>query len=177
MKSRLNTKTMFFTFAFIPLFAFVSVVLIPFLIGLFMTFTQTNGVDITTKFIGLSHYFEAFKDQEFWESLKLTIEYTIYSLILVNFFAFILALLVTSKFKGQNFFRIGFFVPNLIGGVILGFIWQFVFDNLFPFIGKSLSIDLLRHSWLTTPKSALWSMVMVSVWQNSGYMMLLYMLD
>lgn len=173
-RSQLSRIKSFAIFAFIPLFAFVTVIIIPFIMGLYMTFTETNGINLTTNFIGFKNYIEALGDSVFWDSLLLTFKYTAYSLVLVNVIAFGLALLVTSNFKGQNFFRMGFFTPNLIGGVILGFIWQFIFDNILTYFGGSMNIPLFSASWLTDPNRALWALVIVSVWQNSGYMMLMY---
>lgn len=169
--SKLKT---FMIFAFIPLFAFAVIILIPFLLGLFMTFTNSNGLSKTSDFVGISNYMVAFKDVEFWNSLKFTFKYVIVTVTLTNLIAFALALLVTSGFKAQNLFRTGFFTPNLIGGVILGFIWQFIFTRVFVSMGQTMNIKILSTSWLADPNKAFWSLVIVSVWQSSGYMMLIY---
>ncbi|MBP1042673.1 sugar ABC transporter permease [Vagococcus sp. BWB3-3] len=173
-KSLFEKLKTFGIFGAIPVFVFVTVVIIPFFLGLYMTVTNSTGTDISTQFVGLKNYADAFKDELFWQSLGLTFKYTFWSLILTNLLAFVLALLVTSGFKGQNFFRMGFFTPNLIGGVILGFIWQFVFSKLLVFIGTSFNIEFISHSWLSDPTKALWALIIVGIWQNSGYMMLLY---
>ena len=76
--------------------------------------------------------------------------------------------------KGIGFFRTGFFTPNLIGGVVLGFIWQFIFSRVLVSIGSSTGIDFLSSSFLADPTKAFWAMVIVTVWQTSGYMMLIY---
>ena len=165
---------LFGLFAGIPVFVFLTVIIIPFLLGIYMTITNSTGTNISSEFVGLKNYISAFKDPGFWDSLILTFKYTFWSLILTNVVAFVLALLVTSGFKGQNFFRMGFFTPNLIGGVILGFIWQFIFSRILVFLGESTGIGLLENSWLSDPKMALWALVVVGIWQNSGYMMLLY---
>lgn len=164
----------FGVFAAIPVFVFLTVVIIPFFLGIFMTLTNSTGTNISTEFVGLKNYIAAFNDGQFWDSLMMTFKYTIWSLILTNLIAFALALLVTSGFKGQNFFRMGFFTPNLIGGVILGFIWQFVFSRILVFLGQSFDIAILSDSWLADPNKALWALIIVGIWQNSGYMMLLY---
>lgn len=161
-------------FAAIPVFVFITVVLIPFLLGIYMTITNSTGTDISTEFVGFQNYIQAFSDKVFWESLLLTFKYAFWTLLLTNSLAFILALLVTSGFKGQNFFRMGFFTPNLIGGVILGFIWQFIFSRIFVFVGDGIGLEWLANSWLADPRMALWALVLVGVWQSSGYMMLLY---
>ncbi|MFN3568540.1 MAG: carbohydrate ABC transporter permease, partial [Caldimicrobium sp.] len=80
----------------------------------------------------------------------------------------------TSGIRGQNIFRTIFFTPNLIGGIILGFIWQFIFHNALPYLGRHLGISIFSESWLATPEKAFWALVVVTVWQYSGYMMMIY---
>ncbi|EKN69745.1 ABC transporter integral membrane subunit [Neobacillus bataviensis LMG 21833] len=173
-KNLLDKIKVFLTFGGIPIFAFLTVVFIPFIIGVYMTFTNSTGTGISTEFVGLKNYLNAFKDQQFWDALLLTFKYTIGSLIITNVVAFALALIVTSGMKGQDTFRMGFFTPNLIGGVLLGFIWQFIFSKVLVYFGTAFNIELLSSSWLADPKTALWSLIIVGVWQNSGYMMLIY---
>ncbi|WHX98099.1 sugar ABC transporter permease [Neobacillus sp. DY30] len=164
----------FLGFAFIPLLAFFLVKVLPFLMGVIMTFTNWDGISTSIEFKGLENYVEAFKDQEFWHSLWITTKYVFLCIVLTNVLAFSLALLVTSGMKGQNFFRLGFFTPNLIGGIILGFIWQFVFSRVIVYVGKDLGWDIFSQSWLADQDKAFWTLVIVGVWQTSGYMMLIY---
>ncbi|MCM8711572.1 sugar ABC transporter permease [Clostridium sp. SYSU_GA19001] len=173
-KSFSSKLKIFMLFAFVPLSAFLVVIVIPFLLGLYMTFTSSTGASKTADFVGISNYIVAFKDADFWGSLGFTFKYVIITVVLTNVIAFALALLVTSGFKGQNFFRTGFFTPNLIGGVILGFIWQFIFSRVFVSVGQTLDIKILSTSWLAEPQKAFWTLVIVGVWQSSGYMMLIY---
>lgn len=163
----------FTTFAAIPLFAFLIVVLLPIVMGIFMTFTTWTGFSGSLKeFVGLEHYLDALSDTLFWDSIVVTFKYVFFTLVLTNVIAFGLALLVTSGMKGQNFFRMGFFTPNLIGGIILGFIWQFIFSRVL--VGDFLNLDIFSTSWLADPDKAFWVLVIVGVWQSSGYMMLIY---
>ncbi|WP_416147576.1 carbohydrate ABC transporter permease [Salipaludibacillus sp. HK11] len=165
----------FATFAAIPLFAFLVVVLLPVVTGIAMTFTTWTGFSGSLMdFVGLTHYRDAFADALFWDSISVTFKYVLFTLILTNVIAFGLALLVTSGMKGQNFFRMGFFTPNLIGGIILGFIWQFIFARVLVYSGDSPYLDLFSSSWLADPDNAFWVLVIVGVWQSSGYMMLIY---
>lgn len=174
-EKKLSQKlAVFFTFAFIPLLAFALVVLIPFLFGIFVTFTNWTGTNSSVQFMGLENYIQAFTDPAFWSSMGLTMKYVVCVLVLTNALALAMALLVTSGFRGQNVFRGAFFTPNLIGGVILGFIWQFVFSRVMVSIGKTMDIDLLKTSWLGDPDKAMWALIIVGVWQLSGYMMLIY---
>lgn len=155
-------------------FIFFTVIILPFLFGIYLTFTDWNGISATQNFIGGKNYSAVFKDTEFWKSLGLTARYVFFTVIITNTVAFLLAFILTSGLKAQNFFRSGFFTPNLIGGVTLGFIWQFIFSRVMVSVGKSLSIPLFSASWLADPNKAFWALVIVSVWQYSGYMMIIY---
>ncbi|MEN9741797.1 MAG: hypothetical protein RIR66_753, partial [Actinomycetota bacterium] len=94
--------------------------------------------------------------------------------VLVNLIGFGLALLVTVKMRGVNLFRTFFFVPNLIGGVILGVIWQFIFGRALLSISKNYDLRFFQESWLIDPTKAFWALIIVTVWQMSGYMMIIY---
>lgn len=153
---------------------FALVVIVPFIYGFYLTFTDWNGVAAAKNLVGFSNYVEVFKDAEFWSSMWLTLKYVLISIILVNLVGFLLAYLLTNGLKGQSFFRAGFFTPNLIGGVVLGFIWQFVFSRVLVTLGEGTGWGFLSTSWLSDPTKAFWSLVVVTVWQLSGYMMLIY---
>ncbi|MDO4331438.1 MAG: sugar ABC transporter permease [Eubacteriales bacterium] len=173
MKSKNNGKD-FCMFALPGMFCFFAVVVIPFVYGVYLTLTDWNGVAQVKNFIGLSNYASVMRDKEFWTSLLLTFRYVIVVVVLVNVIAFAIAYLLTRGIKGQNFFRAGFFTPNLIGGIVLGYIWQFVFSRVFVNIGESTGWSLFEVSWLSEPGKAFAAMVLVTVWQLSGYMILIY---
>ena len=168
----------FMTFAFLPIFAFTTVLLIPFIVGVLLTFTDWNGISPIDAFdynwIGVHNFGPALVDPDFLAVLWLTIRYVFFVILFTNIIAFSLALLVTSSLPFRNFFRAAFFVPNLIGGVLLGFIWQFVFATFFPYIGDITGIELLKFSWLVDTDKAFIALIIVTVWQLSGYMMLIY---
>ena len=152
---------------------FLAVVIVPFLYGLYLTFTSWDGVSVSKPFVGLQNFADAFKDTTYWQAMGRTVIYSIFAVILINIVAFLLAYLLTSGVKGQNFFRAGFFVPNLIGGIVLGYVWQFVFNRAFVAIGKALG-NAGAVSLLSTPNGAMFCLILVSVWQYAGYMMLIY---
>ena len=168
----------FLTFAFLPLVTFTTVLLIPFLVGVMLTFTDWNGITPIDSFnynwIGLENFAKALSSPEFLSVLWLTLRYVVLVIVFTNVIAFGLALLVSSKLPLRNIFRAAFFVPNLIGGIILGFVWQFIFATFVPHIGELTGIELLKFSWLVETPKAFTALVIVSVWQLSGYMMLLY---
>lgn len=161
-------------FAGVSTFVFCAVVIAPFLYGLYLTFTSWDGVSKEKPFVGLANYIATFQDTAYWQALGRTFVYSVISVILVNVIAFLLAYMLTSGVKGQNFFRAGFFIPNLIGGIVLGYVWKFVFNRAFVKLGESLSIGALSTSWLATTNGALLCLIIVSVWQYAGYMMLIY---
>lgn len=152
---------------------FSLVMIIPFVYGLYLTFTSWDGVSNTKPFVGIQNYINAFADSSYWSSLGLTFVYSVISVVLINVVAFLLAYLVTSGIKGQNFFRAGFFIPNLIGGIVLGYVWKFVFNRAFVAVAGALS-NSIAPSLLSTPNGALFCLIVVSVWQYAGYMMLIY---
>lgn len=161
-------------FAGVSTAVFAAVVIIPFIYGLYLTFTSWDGVSKQKPFVALENYMATFADTAYWQALGRTMIYSVIAVILVNVVAFILAYMVTSGVKGQNFFRAGFFIPNLIGGIVLGYIWKFVFNRAFVALGESLSIGFLSTSWLATTNGAMLCLIIVSVWQYAGYMMLIY---
>ena len=173
MKSN-NKKKDFCMFALPGMFCFFAVVIVPFLYGVYLTLTDWNGVSKVKNFIGLENFAGVMKDAQFWSSLVLTFKYVIAVVVLVNVLAFAIAYLLTRGIKGQNFFRAGFFTPNLIGGIVLGYIWQFVFSRVFVNIGESTGWSFFDVSWLSEPNKAFLALVVVSVWQLSGYMILIY---
>ena len=173
MKSN-NKKKDFCMFALPGMFCFFAVVIVHFLYGVYLTLTDWNGVSKVKNFIGLENFAGVMKDAQFWSSLVLTFKYVIAVVVLVNVLAFAIAYLLTRGIKGQNFFRAGFFTPNLIGGIVLGYIWQFVFSRVFVNIGESTGWSFFEVSWLSEPNKAFLALVVVSVWQLSGYMILIY---
>ena len=173
MKGKSGGKD-FCGFALPGMFCFFAVVILPFVYGVYLTLTDWNGVSSVKNFVGAANFLSVLKDSQFWTSLLLTFKYVIFVVIIVNVLAFAIAYLLTRGIKGQNFFRAGFFTPNLIGGLVLGYIWQFVFSRVFVGIGEAPGWSLFEASWLADPNLAFAALVLVSVWQLSGYMILIY---
>jgi len=165
---------LYLSFAGPAMLFFCCVVIIPLIYGVYLTFTDWNGLADTKNFVGLENYINTFKDTTFWETLLLTTGFTLLSVLFINVIAFFLAYLLTSGVRGQNFFRAGFFTPNLIGGLILGYIWQIFFSRVIPSLYTVIPIGLFQKSWLSSPNMAFTSLVIVQTWQLSGYMLLIY---
>ena len=150
------------------------VMVIPFFLGIYYSMTDFNGVRTDLTFVGLKNYETMFSDPLFLHSFLVTVEYTVINVIFVNVVAFALSLMVTSNLKGRNFLRAGFFVPNLIGGIVLGYIWQFVFNNVITQTATSLGLNFLTKSLISNKDTVIWAMSLVNVWQYAGYIMMIY---
>ncbi len=154
------------------LLALSLVVISPLLLGVFYSFTNWNGIQMGG-FVGFENYIKLFKDEDFLASLWFTTKFSVVSVILINAIGLSLALIVTSKIKSSKFLRTIFFMPNLIGGLILGFIWQFIFIKVFSSIGTIFGIEGLK-GWLSTTETGFWGLVILMSWQMSGYIMVIY---
>lgn len=167
-----------FWFFLLPaLICFLVVVIIPTIIGFFYSLADWNKLNFNYSFIGLKNFIDIFtRDNNFLNSLKFTLGVAFFSVILINSIGLILAILVTKKFKGNKFLRSIFFMPNLIGGVLLGFIWKFIFTEIFTSISKLTGLNFLNE-WLGTTKTGFLGLIIVNVWQFSGYMMIIYIMQ
>jgi len=168
-------KMIFWIFLFPALFSFFMVQIIPFAIGLYYSFTNWSATaQPSIDWVGIKNYVDAFKDFKFLYSTMITSVYTVLNIIAVNVVAFALAMLATSKLKYRNIYRAGFFLPNVIGGIILGYIWQFIFNQFIPSLAQLGGIDVLSKTLLGDSKTAILAMVIVSTWQYAGYVMMIY---
>ncbi|MFZ0475134.1 MAG: sugar ABC transporter permease [Halobacillus sp.] len=148
------------------------VVVIPFIYGFIYSFTNWNGL-AATEFLGFQNYINLFQEDEFMQSIWFTIKFAVVTVILLNVFGMALALIVTRNIKSNNLLRTVFFMPNLIGGLILGFIWQFIFISVFGDIANLTGIEGL-NGWLSTTNTGFWGLVILKAWQMAGYIMIIY---
>ena len=136
----------------------------PFLQGLFLSFTKFKTTS-KWSWVGIENYLKAFQDQSFRYSFGYTALYAFISLVLINVLAFMVAYALTQKIKGSNLFRTVFFMPNLIGGIVLGYIWSMIFDGLLSAYSTSI---LTNTTW------GFWGLIILMCWQQIGYMMIIY---
>ena len=175
MKKKRNQVLLFLGFAGPAILAFVFVIGWAFVNGVFMSFTDWNGISEHFNVVGLSNYVKAFHDVNFWESLVRTFKYAIGVVLAVNILAFLLAYLLTKGYRGQGVYRTGFFIPNLIGGVVLGIVWKFIFSEALVQLGQIPLFGTFAGNWLSDPNTAMLAMIIVAVWQIAGYLMIIYM--
>jgi len=136
----------------------------PFLQGMFLSFTQFKTTS-DWKWVGISNYIKVFQDENFRYSFGYTAVFAVISLVLINVLAFAVAYALTQKIKGANLFRTVFFMPNLIGGIVLGYIWSMIFDGF---------LDMYKTSILMNTKWGFWGLIILMCWQQIGYMMIIY---
>ena len=156
------------------LFALTVVVILPFIQGIGYSLTDWNGVKPVITYVGFENYKDMFNSVEFLYSFLITLLYTLINVALVNVVSFLMALLVTSHVRGRNIYRAGFFVPNLIGGIVLGFTWQFMFNNFFTALGSQMGIGWMQQSLIANKDTVILGMSIVNTWQYAGYIMLIF---
>lgn len=144
--------------------AFILGFIAPFIMGIYLSFCKFTTVT-DAKFIGFSNYLKIFTDPSFVHALWYTALFTVVSVILINVLAFTVALLLTKGFKGTNVFRTVFFMPNLIGGIILGYIWQLLLNGILLYFNRTLTYSSTY---------GFWGLIVLMCWQQVGYMMIIY---
>jgi raffinose/stachyose/melibiose transport system permease protein len=174
-KARLLNILSYSAFVGPALLFFIVVQIIPFFMGVYYSFTSWNGVSSAVEWVGLENYIKVFKnDPNFVNSFLFTTKFMFAAVIISNLMGFGLALLLNAALKTRNILRTVFFIPNVIGGLLLGFIWQFIFVKGFASIGNMTDLSLFKLPWLGDEKTAFWGIVIVFAWQISGYMMVIY---
>ena len=162
---RKNLKRYFAIFVLPTFIAFLLAFLVPFAMGVYLSFTDFTTVT-NAKWVGLENYIQVFaSNRDFVNALWFTVKFTVVSVISVNVFAFALALLLTREIKGRNFFRTVFFMPNLIGGIVLGYIWQLIINGVL----RGFGVDITYSATY-----GFWGLIILTNWQLIGYMMIIY---
>lgn len=146
------------------LIAFVLIFIVPFILGIYLSFCKFTTVD-NASFIGSGNYIKAFTDRQFLNALWFTVKFTFVSVITVNLIAFAIALILTRGMKGSNLFRTVFFTPNLIGGIVLGYIWNLIINGVLGIFGVDITFNA---------SYGFWGLVVLMNWQMIGYMMVIY---
>lgn len=157
-------KKYFWLFVLPTLIAFTLFFIIPFITGIILSFCKFTTVT-NASFVGFGNYIKAFSNKDFINALWFTTKFTVVSVITVNVFAFLLAYVLTKGIKGTNTFRTIFFMPNLIGGIVLGYIWQLLINGVLAYSGVTIT---------TSAQYGFWGMVILTNWQLIGYMMIIY---
>ena len=159
-----SIKKYFPIFVLPTLAAFVIGFIVPFILGIYLSFCKFTTVT-DAKFVGVENFVKIFGDKNFLHSIWFTALFTVVSVITINLLAFIVAMLLTKGFKGTNIFRTVFFMPNLIGGIVLGYIWQIILNGVLAHFGVTLQYSATY---------GFWGLIILMNWQQIGYMMIIY---
>ncbi|CAH1202192.1 Melibiose/raffinose/stachyose import permease protein MelD [Paenibacillus allorhizoplanae] len=172
-----NRKQNIILLAFVfPAILFYSVfVLAPSLGGVWYSLTDWNGLNPTYNMVGLSNYIEALTDDPYFQdSIWFTLKYVIFMVVLSNFLAILLAVLIESQKRSKVWFRTIFFMPNMISLIIGGFMWMFIFTKVLPYIAEHTIFHFLDQSWIGDPKFSFYTLLILSLWSGVGYLMVIY---
>lgn len=157
-------KKYFPLFVLPTLLAFTAAFIIPFVMGIYLSFNKFTTVE-NAQWVGFDNYVKVFSNSDFLHALWFTALFTIVSVITVNIFAFLIAMALTKALRGTNIFRTIFFMPNLIGGIVLGYIWNLIINGILSYFGVDISFSA---------KYGFWGLVILTNWQLIGYMMVIY---
>jgi len=173
-----TNKSVWRLLAFVaPAFALYAIsLLIPTIGGMYYSFTDWNGLKRTYGFIGFANFVDALTDDpDFVRSLWFTMKYVLYMVVLQNVIALLLAAFIETRRKSKAFFRTLFFMPNMISTIISAFIWTFVFTQVLPQLAERTMLTFLDQSWIGDPRVSFYSILIVSLWNGVGYMMIIYL--
>ena len=157
-------KRYFPIFVLPTLLAFAVAFMVPFIMGIYLSFCDFTTVT-NAKFVGISNYAKAFTNPDFLKALWFTVKFAVLAVVTINICGFALALMLTQNIKGRNIFRPIFFMPNLIGGIVLGYIWQSMINGVLAKFGVTMLLD---------PKYGYWGLIILMNWQLIGYIMIIY---
>lgn len=157
-------KRYFPVFVLPTLLAFAVAFMVPFIMGIYLSFCDFTTVT-NAKFVGISNYVKAFTNPDFLKALWFTVKFAVLAVVTINICGFALALMLTQNIKGRNIFRTIFFMPNLIGGIVLGYIWQSMINGFLAKFGVTMLLD---------PKYGYWGLIILMNWQLIGYIMIIY---
>jgi len=175
MKTSTRSALTYIVFVAPAVLFFVTFILFPLVRAIIYSFQDWDGIASEASWVGWGNYKRLLDDTDFGTSFMFTFKYVAVTTILFNLSGFLLALALNMALKSRNLLRTGFFLPHVVGSVIIGFIWQFIIVQLFGEIGKATGIALFQKNWLSMPDMSFWSIVIVAVWHSAGYFMVIYL--
>lgn len=173
-----QTKTkkllIYFTFVSPAILLFALIIMLPFVRAIIFSFQDWDGISADIKWVGWNNYTTIFHDSAYLKSFWFTLKYVAVSTLLVNLIGFALAIVLNMKLKTKNVLRTVYFMPHVIGTLIIGFIWQFIISQVFPQIAEWTGWHIFEVNWLSYPSYAFWALILVNVWYSAGYFMVIY---
>lgn len=150
-------------------------VFVPLIIGVYYSFRDWNGISISSHFIGIKNYINALGDKGFLGTIGFTLKYAFVMVAGYNILGLALAMFLNMKLKLKSILRAVYFMPIVIGTATVGYLWNFIIGTFLPFLGKTFGLGVFEKNWLAYPATAFLSLVIVSLWQGTGYYMIIYL--
>ncbi len=150
-------------------------IFLPLVIGVYYSLRDWNGISVSSNFVGIQNYVKALTDDKFIGTIGFTLKYAVVMVIGYNVFGLALAMILNMKLKLRGILRAVYFMPIVIGTSTVGYLWNFIIGTFLPFIGKTFGIGFFERNWLAYPETAFLSLVIVSLWQGTGYYMIIYL--
>lgn len=150
-------------------------VFVPLFIGIYYSFRDWNGISISSHFVGIRNYSNALSDKAFLGTIGFTLKYALVMVISYNILGLMLAILLNRNLKLKGILRAVYFMPIVIGTATVGYLWNFIIGTFMPYMGKTFGIGIFEKNWLAYPVTAFLSLVIVSLWQGTGYYMIIYL--
>lgn len=154
---------------------FFMFIFIPFIRSILYSFQDWDGIRSEIHWVGWKNYIGLFKDSNFARTITFTLKYVAATVIAYNVLGLLLAVALNTRLKMRNFLRTAFFLPTVMGLVVVGFLWNFIIKHMFPQLGQFMGIDLLKDNWLSLPSHSFWAIIIVTVWHGLGYYMIIYL--
>ena len=150
-------------------------VFIPLIIGIYYSFRDWNGISVSSHFVGIRNYINALSDKGFVGTIGFTLKYALVMVAGYNILGLALAMLLNMNLKLKGILRAVYFMPIVIGTATVGYLWNFIIGSFLPFLGKTFGLGIFEKNWLAYPATAFLSLVIVSLWQGTGYYMIIYL--
>ena len=174
-ESSWNKNRSMLLFVLPALILFTTFVVYPFFSGIIYSLHDWDGISPDMKYVGFENYTKIFKNDRFLSALWFTVKFTIVTVITQNLGALIISNLLDNVRKFRNLLRGLFFLPNILPGVVVSFIWVFLFTKVLPYMAKNTGLDFLGISWFSDANSAFWATIIVSFWLGTGYLTIIYL--
>lgn len=170
-----RSRVTHFLFTFPALVLYLIFFIFPVLLGIYFSMTNWNGISRKYDFIGWENYGKVLHDDRFYQALLFTLKYSVLLLVFVISISMLVALLINSKIKFKSFFKVIYFFPAVLSLITVGLIWNEIFYRVIPVIGQMLNIDMLSHSILSNPETAMYGILIVNVWQGVAIPIILFL--
>ena len=176
MSKKMYRRTLIYLIFVGPMLVFfITFILLPFFRSILYSFQDWNGISSQINWVGWKNYMKVWSDTNFIRTMSFTMKYAATTVVALNVLGLLLAVALNTGLKMRNALRTAFFLPTVMGTVIIGFIWNFIIMRMFPQIGEATGLQIFKVSWLSFPQYSFWAIIIVTVWHGVGYYIIIYL--